>query len=332
MKKHILAVAALWLCCIVLSGTVNAAGEWTKVKDSKGIKCYERSVPGTDLKEFIGVTTIDAGMEVIGEVLRDVERFPEWITDCASAKIEKKYDRNTFVIYMILNPILIQPRDIVLKNETVYDYENGNARVSFSCTDEVKIPVERKRTRVKVMSGLYKMEYLGRNKTKFIYKLKVDPAGDIPKKIAFSAMKNYPFDTLKKLNKMITDSKYAAAAKGSEDEREINTRAVNENIVRKIFSNNMIRVVKDRALLTEIIAADSENIKSIAASGGSYGAVEKAARDAYFKYIDKIVGDKKTVEKLKGNKKMIAEITDLVTTSCEANNDTIDGIVARYIR
>jgi hypothetical protein len=271
-------------------------------------------------------------MEVIGEVLRDVPEFVQWIPDCASARVEKKYDRNTFVMYLILDPPFIEKRDIVLKDEAVYDYENGNARINFFCTDEVKIPVEKKRIRVTVMNGSYKMEYLGRDKTKFVYKLKVDPAGDIPKIIAYSVMKNYPFNTLKKLKKMVADGKYAAAAKGSEDEREINIRAVNENTVRKIFSNNMIRVVKDKALLTEIIAADSENIKNIAASGGSYWAVEKAARNAYFKYIDKTVGDKKTVEKLKNNKKLLAEIIDLVTTNCEASYDTIDNIVARYNR
>ncbi|MFA5323271.1 MAG: hypothetical protein WC373_11415, partial [Smithella sp.] len=282
--------------------------------------------------EYLAVTTINAKMEVIGEVLRDVPEFVQWIPDCASARVEKKYDRNTFVMYLILDPPFIEKRDIVLKDEAVYDYENGNARINFFCTDEVKIPVEKKRIRVTVMNGSYKMEYLGRDKTKFVYKLKVDPAGDIPKIIAYSVMKNYPFNTLKKLKKMVADGKYAAAAKGSEDEREINIRAVNENTVRKIFSNNMIRVVKDKALLTEIIAADSENIKNIAASGGSYWAVEKAARNAYFKYIDKTVGDKKTVEKLKNNKKLLAEIIDLVTTNCEASYDTIDNIVARYNR
>lgn len=330
-KKMVLFLVSLFWSLLSIS-SVNAADVWTKIKDSSGIKLYERSVPDTGFKEYLAVTTIDAKMEVIGEALRDVAQFPRWIPDCVGAQIKKKYDRNTFVMYLVLNPLLIEKRDIVLKDETVYDYENGNAKISFFCTDEVKVPVEKKRTRVTVMNGSYKMEYLGRDRTKFIYKLKVDPAGDIPKIIAYTVMKNYPFDTLKKLKKIVADGKYAAAAKGSEDEREINIRAVDENIVRKIFSNNMLRVVEDKALLAEIIAADSENIKNIAVSGGSYGAVEKAAKNAYLKYIDKTVGDKKTVEKLKNNKKLLAEITDLVTTNCEANHDTVDSLVARYTR
>ncbi|MGD0279134.1 MAG: START domain-containing protein [Smithella sp.] len=332
MKKNIIMVIALFFFGFGLTGFAHTAGEWTKFKDSDGIKSYERSVLGTNLKEYIAVTTIDAKMEVIGEVLRDVPEFVQWIPDCASAQIEKKYDRNTFVTYLILHPFLIQQRDIILKDEAVYDYENGNAIVSFFCTDDVKIPVEKNRVRITIMNGMYKMEYLGRNKTKFIYKLKVDPAGDIPKALAYSVMKDYPAKTLKKLIKMVANSKYADAAKNSEEERQINARSTNETIVRKIFSRNLMRVVKDKAALEAIIAAENEGIKQIALSGGAYEAVEKTAKDVCSKYVEKIVADKKVVENLKDNKKMIDEITDLVTTASEANPATIDSIVARYNR
>jgi hypothetical protein len=304
--------------------------EWSKIKDSSGIKSYERSVPDTELKEFIAVTTIDAKMEVIGEVLRDVPQFPSWISDCTGARIEKKYDRNTFVMYMVLKPPFIEQRDIVLKNETVYDYENGSAKIIFSSSDEVKIPLENKRVRVTVMNGIYEMQYLGRNKTKFIYKLKVDPAGNINKKVAYKVMKNYPFDTLKKLKKMVTNSKYSDAAKGSEEEQQINSRAVIETASRKILGNYLVKAVKDKAALEAIIAADIDNVKNIVSSGSTYASLEKAIIDVYLKYIDKMITDKKAAESLKNNKHLIPEIIDLVTTSCEANEDTVDSVIIRY--
>ena len=330
MKKRMIIAVVLLFSGFLIAEAVNAEGVWTKIKDSDGIKSYERSVPGTDLKEFIAVTTIDAKMEVIGEVLRDVPQFSKWIADCESARIEKKYDRNTFVMYLLLDPPLISKRDIILKNETIYDYENGKARIDFFCTDDVKIPVEKKRTRVTIMNGLYQMEYLGRNKTKFIYKLKVDPAGDIPKRVAYAVMKAYPFNTLKALKKMVREGKYAEAARGSVEEREINTRAMDETHVRKIFSNNMMSVVKDKNALGEIINADTEGIQSIAASGSDYEVIQKMATNTYFKYIDRIVADKKAAEDLKHNKKLIAEITDMVTTYCEASRETVDNLIARY--
>ena len=304
--------------------------EWDKIKDNGGIKLYGRSVRNSDLEEYIAVTSIDAKMEVIGEVLRDVPQYSKWITDCLSARIVKKYDRNTFVIYMVLKPPIISDRDIVLKNETVYDYKNGCATISFSCTKEVKIPLEDEYTRITVMKGIFEMEYLGRNKTKIIYNLRVDPAGYVPKVVAYSVMKDYPFSTLKRLEKMVSDSKYSAAAKGSEEERQISARTVSETEMRRILSNYMMKLVKHKDVLKAIIAADIDNIKNVVSSGSTYASIEKLVINIYLKYIDKIIPDKNAAESLKNNKHLIAEIIDLYTTACEADYTTVDRIIDSY--
>ncbi|MDM7985862.1 MAG: START domain-containing protein [Smithella sp.] len=332
MKKLTLAFLALLCWTFGMAATAGAAGNWTLIKNSDGIKTYERTDPATDLKEFIAVTTIDARMEVIGEVLRDVAEYPHWISDCVEAELKKKYDRNTFVLYLILNPPLIEKRDIILKDETIYDYENGNAVIKFFSTDDVRVPLKKNHTRVTTMNGLYKMEYMGRNKTKFIYQLKVDPSGSIPKRLAYSVMKKYPHDTLRKLKKIVVNKKYSDMARGSVEEHEIDRRASDENVVKKIFSRNMLRVVENKPALESIIDAEKENMTNIAASGGAYENVHKAAREVFNKYIEKIVTDRKKIEGLKKNKKMTDEITDLIMTYCEASDKTIDRIVAHYNR
>ena len=330
MKKYVASAAVVFLAGLMIAQPVNAAGGWKKIKDSSGIKVYERSVPGTQLMEYMGVTTMDAKMEVIGEVLRDVPAFRNWVADCYGAQIEKKYDRNTFVMYMVLRPPIIEERDIILKDKSVYDYENGKASIDFFCTDEVKIPLEKDRVRVTVMNGLFEMDYLGRNKTKFIYRLKVDPGGSIPKKVAYAVMKSYPYDTLKGLKKMLDNPKYAAAAKGTDEERQINVRANNETAVRKILGNRLMKFAKDKTALGAIIAADRDGIKSITGTNGSYASVEKATNDIYTRYIEKIIADKSVTDKMKGDKNMVAEITEMVTLDCGAADTLIDSIAEKY--
>jgi hypothetical protein len=143
-------------------------------------------------------------------------------------------------------------------------------------------------------------------------------------------MKYYPFNTLKNLKKIVSNSKYAATARGTEEEKQINVRSFSEVSVRKIFGDSIMRIVKDKAAMEAILAADNEGIKNIALSGSAYETVEKTATDVFLKYIDKIIADKMTAEKLKNNKKMMAEITDMVQTSSEADDTTVDSIVARY--
>ncbi|MBN2158225.1 MAG: hypothetical protein JW807_02430 [Spirochaetes bacterium] len=328
MKKYC-AIAMITFVSVLLSLQPSSAASWSKIKDSSGIKVYERAVPGTDLMEYMGVTTIDAKMEVIGEVLRDVPRYNKWLADCYGAQVEKKFSKNDMVIYMVLKPPVIQERDIVLKDRTVYDYANGNALISFQATEEVKIPLEDKRVRVKIMNGLFRMDYLGRAKTKFIYTLKVDPGGDIPKKVAYAVMKGYPYTTLKGLKKMVNDQKYIKAAKGTEEEREIDRRAVNPGAVEKVLTLRLMKYVKNKGALGAVIAADRAGIQEIAKSGGSYPVVEKVTTRIYTNYFSKFV-DKSEVDRLKNNKKMIEEITEMVLSDCGAVFLTVDDIVKKY--
>lgn len=330
MKKVFMAMVVLLFCGFISAGSVNAESGWSEIKDSNGIKLYQRAVAGTDLMEYMAVTTFDDKMEVIGEALRDVPKYTQWLSDCESARVEKKYDRNTYVIYILQNPFMIQKRDIVLKNDTLYDYENGLARVTFACTDEVKVPVDSKIVRITQMNGLFQMEYIGRGKTKFIYKLKVDPGGDIPKKVAYSVMKYYPFNSLKELKKVVKDKKYAEIARGSDDEKQITTRSFSEASVRKIFGETMLRVVKNKAVMTALLDQDTEGIRNIATSGSSYDTIEKTARALFSRYIEKTVPDKKAADSLKNNTKLHADVTYLVQTANEGEKTTVDDIIARY--
>jgi hypothetical protein len=330
MKKYVTGIAISFTGILLLFQPVMAAGEWSKIKEGSGIKLYERAVPGTGLMEYMAVGPIDEKMEVIGEVLRDIPSYNKWLTDCYGAQIEKKYDKNTFVMYMVLKPPVIEERDIVLKDKTVYDYDGGKALITFTCTDEIKIPLEQNRTRVTIMEGFFAMEYLGRNRTKFVYRLKVDPAGSIPKKVAYGVMKSYAYDSLKDLRKMMANKKYAEATRGSEEEKQINLRATSEATVRRILTARLSKFAKNPGAMAAVIAADRDGIKSIMTSGGNYADVEKATIDLAIKYAEKAIADKSVAEKIKNNKKLMADLIDMVVTDCGVTGDTIESIAAKY--
>ena len=324
-------IAALCLCFLAgFPGLSDASTEWRLIKENAGIRVFERKVEGTDLREFVGVTVIDEKMEILGEILRDVSSFPEWITDCHIARMEKKYDRNTMVIYMVLKPPIIEERDIILKNSTVYDWDNGRAVIAFTVTDEVAIPPEKGRVRIPLMEGAFEMEYLGRDRTKFIYRLKVDPAGAIPKRVAYAVMSTYPFTSLRDLKKMAGRKKYADAAVGTEEKRAIETRTGSEAYVRGLMTSRLTRYAKNKAALRAIIDADREHVKGIVDSGGTYASVEGASVALYIAYLEGIIDDRARFERLRTNWKMIDEITGMITTDCGADAKTVEAVVAKY--
>jgi len=330
MKKRVYWIIPVICLAGVLPSPVQAAG-WSKINEHDGIVVYERQVPGTDLVEFMGVTVLNYKMEIIGEVLRDVSSHPLWVTDCTGAQIRKKYDRNTFITHMVLSPPIINDRDVVIKNTTVYDFDRGRAVVSFACSNEVNIPIMEGRTRITVMNGSFEMEYLGRDKTKFIYRLAVDPGGNIPKKLAYAVMKRFPHDTLRKLKTVINHNKYAVAVKGTYEEKRINLLATDETAVKKVLLVRLARFVREKNEFTALINFDRTGPANITASGGSYESIEKATFDLFFGYFGLTIKNKYILDKLRNDSELVAEITTLIMYSCDATNTSVDKILERYI-
>lgn len=323
--------AALCICFVAgFLALSDAATEWRLIKESAGIRVYERKVPGTAMKEFVGVTVVDAKMEILGEVLRDVPSYPEWITDCRLARVEKHYDRNTMVIYMVLEPPIIEERDILLKNSTVYDWDNGRAVVAFSVSGEVPVPVEKGRVRIPLMEGAFEMEYLGRDRTKLIYRLRVDPAGSIPKGVAYAVMSAYPYATLRDMKKMAGRKVYADTARGSEEERAIESRTRREAYVRGLMARRLLKYVREKDVLRAIIDSDREQIRGIVDSHGTYASVHRATLSFYTAYMEKTLGDPARVKRLLADEKLIREITEMLTGDCGVGVTGLDAIVAKY--
>jgi hypothetical protein len=330
MNKRFISAAVFLFGYLLILQPLFAVDGWKLIKNSSGIKVYERPVPGSDLMEYVGVTTIDAKIEVIGEVLRDVPRWNKWVTDCYGAQIEKKFDRNNFIMYLVLNPPLIEKRDIILKDTVVYDWDNARAVITLHSTDELKIPVEEGRIRVGNMSGGFYMDALGRFKTKCIYRLKVDPSGKIPKKMAYVVMKNYPYETLKDLKDMVGQKKYADLAKGTDEERQCNNWVASDAKIRRALTSRLTKFVRDKTALSAIISADRDGLRDIVSTGGSYASVEKATTDFFIKYFERFITDRKMQEKLKNDKELIAEMTEMVTTDCGSSDITLDSIMEKY--
>jgi hypothetical protein len=330
MKRFLFVGISLLLSNAIIL-PAQASENWTLLKNSDGIRSYERPVPGTKLKEFMAVTVIDAGMEVVGEALRDVQTYPLWLTDCATAKVEKKYDRNSMVIYMALTPPVLKQRDLVLKDKALYDWDNGKANVTFTSTEEIKVPAKDGCVRLSNMKGAFTMEYLGRNKTKFVYKLIVDPQVSFPVTIgmAYAVMKSYPYKTLEKLRTVALNKKYAELAKGTEEQKGIDMRATNEAAARTIFINRLQPYVKDKAAMKAVVEADPEIIKALVSSGNSYECNRQCTVKAFIAYLDKTQSNRNLCQKVRNDRNLQTAMVEMVETECGVDCMTVDTLVGK---
>jgi hypothetical protein len=112
MKYNTLFTCAIF---IAFASSALAQSEWKLMRNEDGIKAYARSIPGSKLLELKAITVIDAKMEVVGEVLRDVPSNPEWMANCSEARIVHLISRKEMIVHTTMDfPAPVSDRDLVV--------------------------------------------------------------------------------------------------------------------------------------------------------------------------------------------------------------------------
>jgi ribosome-associated toxin RatA of RatAB toxin-antitoxin module len=205
-----------------LNASTYAQDGWTKVLDSKGIEVYNRPVKNSAFDEFKGISIVNAKIETIGEVLRDINNYPNWVADISEARILHQQDRDNMQIYLLQSaPWPVSNREMILKVNTNSIYEKGYANIRFVAITKNDTPFKKGAIRITDMEGSYLLEYISRNQTKVTYTVRSNPGGSIPASIANMAAKDLPYKTLEGLKKMVQQKKYIDLANQSPDKQKI---------------------------------------------------------------------------------------------------------------
>jgi len=301
--------------------------------NKNGVKQYQRTVKGSDLKEFIAITVIDARMEVVGEVFRDIKAQPLWMPTCIESRIVKKIDRNKMIIYAVMNsPWPTKDRDLVVKNNTIYDLKNGRGIITFKAVKEPLVPLRKDRVRITELTGSYKMEYLSRDKTKLIYRQMVDPGGDVPMKLAYLMIKSNPYKALLNLKEIVKNAKYSNEANNNPDKKIIDKLAQDKKNLRETLIRRLSKYVKDKNVIKKIITEDRNLVKNIIKDNGAYRSIKAATKKVYQIYMSKLTNDNCIGQKLRNDKKLEAEIIEMIHYDDGYTRMSVDNIARKYIK
>jgi ribosome-associated toxin RatA of RatAB toxin-antitoxin module len=207
MKSSILALAILML---LVPGYSNAEDQWTLKKDSDGVKVYSTPSAGEDLIVYKGVTEINAPIEVVTEVVRDIPSYTQWYWQCKEARILKSdQGKRTIVFYFVTHPGWpVSDRDFIVYNTQVGDPKSGEVSFALGNITEDIVPLQEGIVRLKHVSGGWNLKKIDKNKTAVTLLIKTEPGGSVPKAVANMVMGDTPFNTLKELKRMATIDKY----------------------------------------------------------------------------------------------------------------------------
>ncbi|HOJ14615.1 MAG TPA: START domain-containing protein [Deltaproteobacteria bacterium] len=212
-------VSFLFVVAVVLPAALHAEEPWKLAKDEAGIKVYTRSVPGSSANEFKGVADVDAPLDVVIEVFKDIPSYPKWYGFCKEIRQLKQEGEFHRVIYFVLETMgPVKDRDMVVDVMEARDMKARKSTITMRAFKEDYVPRNPVYVRMTEMEGSCVLTQVGDQTTNVVYTVKADPAGYIPAFISNMIQKEQPFLTLKGLKEMVKKDLYreraAAAPKG----------------------------------------------------------------------------------------------------------------------
>ena len=200
MKTPLHLCLVLQVICLA-SHSIYSQTDWDLRKDKDGIQVYTRSIEGSKLEEFKGIAKIDASVDQLVSVLKDVNGFKDWIPDCELAKLYS-LEGDVQVHYIEMDaPFPVSNRDSYY--QFTYSRQGKNVKVHIEALPRYG-PEKDGLVRIPYVKGFWLLESIGPNTTKLTYQVHASPGGSIPAWLANSFVVNNPFDTIENLRSLIS--------------------------------------------------------------------------------------------------------------------------------
>lgn len=252
------------LVLFVASSGISWGNDWELIYSKDGITGYEKKIPGTNMKEFKAYGFVEARMEVIGEVIRDIPSYSQWMAKCKATKVLKDIDRNTKIFFNETSvPWPVPNRGVIITNTTKYDLDTGRAVIKFKSLNSPEYSIRKGLVQITDLEGEYLLEYFGRNMTKVTYKHRANPAGNVPMNVANYQSKLFPVINIKGLRKMVQIKKYQDLGTKCEEYQLIENMVKDPEAVKKISKNRLgeyfcndediNRIFQESSIITHII-------------------------------------------------------------------------------
>lgn len=197
----------LILSLLVFSFQTNAQNQsWKLVKESKDIKVYYRTMPGSEIKEVKIITTFEASLSTIVSVLTNVNDYPKWVYGAMESNVINRISANEMYYYNKLDfPWPLSDRDIVIHTHIKQDPKSKTV-ISISEANPTLLSTKKDLIRMKEFNSQWTFTLIG-NKVLGEYKFKSNPGGNIPPWMINLALDEGPVRTIENFKKVILETK-----------------------------------------------------------------------------------------------------------------------------
>jgi hypothetical protein len=213
MQNTILIIKVLFISTLWLFHDQVAAqeGEWKLERQTEGLKVYLRDAANSDVKEIKIETTLNASLDAVVSVLKDVPVYSDWVYKCLEARRLEASTNTSSLYYCKLDfPWPMSDRDFIAKSKLRQDPNSRTVYIDVKGLPNYK-PAKSEIVRITDLSIHYELVPLSAKSVKMSYRLHSDPGGSIPAWLVNMVVDNGPTNTVKGMREKLKEAKYQDA-------------------------------------------------------------------------------------------------------------------------
>lgn len=165
-----------------------------------GCEVSTRAVPGKVYVAARAVCLVPAGIDAVAAVLAEIERYPEWMKDCAQSRVLQVVDRDrdVYVLWFRQHVTLFADRDMVLRSALVHRDERTRV-IRASATTAVPYDAGKGYVRMPAFWSEWVLEAVDPGHTRVSFTIDPDLGPGLPAGIANATIRTTPLASLQAL-------------------------------------------------------------------------------------------------------------------------------------
>ncbi len=228
MKKGYKVVVGAVCLIFIVPSILWASSDWKEAKDKKGIKVFTRSVEGVKLNEFKAECIVDAPVEVVYELIRDVGRYPEWFGFCLGYEELEIIDENNIISYWAIDiPFPFKDRDGVVQLTFRSNWATGEVSSVIKSLNEQdvaqydikELTKGKRRVRLQWVKVKIAAMRVTPDKTKVIYQGHGDLGLSLPNWVMNFLAKSQPYGGMIEIREEVQNKLYLERAEKKHNKR-----------------------------------------------------------------------------------------------------------------
>lgn len=207
MKR--LTIASVLFVVLFAENCLSGQNEdgWVLSKTKEGIEIFTQKSESSAFKAFRARMVVQGTVESFVAALQDIDALPDWGYNIKTSKLLERTGDTVQIYYAEATvPFPFSNRDGIYKNTFRW---NGAARQLKVIVDLLPsyLPAKDKLVRVKG-SGNWQANVLADGKLELIFRMQVDPGGEIPAWLVNTFIEDTPYVTMVNIREMMKKSKY----------------------------------------------------------------------------------------------------------------------------